>query len=221
MYHFKFWSQRFPKTKAKTLTEKLWKVDGAEGLWMVASKSNSRTPHTVKVFTNGRVDCDKGCPNYQAYSICAHCIGVTDQNGTLNNFVKWHRKGKRGTNLTGTCLCFVLFHFASFCFVSCLLVCLPLYLNICRTVQRWFAFEKWKESKINRNQKRKVIQSLQKQRHARESLVHLQTTVLQNNSLTTALQSQTGPCQHSVHFLLEICGFWTQRYPPVTVVDNR
>ena len=168
-------------SKAKTLTEKLWKVDGAEGLWMVASKSNPRTPHTVKVFTNGRVDCDKGCPNYQAYSICAHCIVVAKQNGTLNNFVKWHRKGKRGTNLTGKCLCFVLFHFASFRFVSfrfvlfcfvlfcfffvlflaCLSVYLPLYLNICRTVQRWFAFDKWKESKINGNQKRKGKQSLQ------------------------------------------------------------
>ena len=136
---------------------------------MVASKSNPRTPHTVKVFTNGRVDCDKGCPNYQAYSICAHCIVVAEQNGTLNNFVKWHRKGKRGTNLTGICLCFVLFHFVSFrfvlfCFVlflACLSVYLPLYLKICRTVQRWFAFEKWKESKINGNQKRKGKQSLQ------------------------------------------------------------
>ena len=47
------------------------------------------------------------------------------------------------------------------------------------------------------------------------------TTVLQNSPLTTDLQSQTGPCQHSVHFLLEICGFRTQKYPPVTVVDNR
>ena len=83
---------------------------------MVASKSNPRTPHTVKVFTNGRVKCDKGCPNYQAYSICAHSIVVAEQSGTLNNFVKWHRKEKRGTNLTGTYR-FVLF-------LVCLLVCL-------------------------------------------------------------------------------------------------
>ena len=41
-----------------------------------------------------------------------------------------------------------------------------------------------------------------KQHHARESLVDLQTTVRQNSPLTTALQSQRGPCQHSVSFLI-------------------
>ena len=35
----------------------------------------------------------------------------------------------------------------------------------------------------------------------------LQTAVLQKSPLTTALQRKTGPCQHSLHILMEICGF--------------
>ena len=86
--------------------------------------------------------------------------------------------------------CPVSFRFVFF--LACLSVYLPLYLNICRTVQRWFAFDKWKESKISGNQKRKGKQSRQSSA-MRESLAYLQTTVLQNSPLTTALQSQTRP----------------------------
>ena len=67
---------------------------------MTPSNNNPNAPHTVKVFSSGRVQCDKDCPNYRAYFICAHTIAVAEENGSLQSFVKWHRKEKRGTNLT-------------------------------------------------------------------------------------------------------------------------
>ena len=67
---------------------------------MTPSKKKPNAPHTVKVFSSGRVQCDKDCPNYRAYFICAHTIAVAEENGSLRSFVKWHRKRRRGTNLT-------------------------------------------------------------------------------------------------------------------------
>ena len=75
-------------------------MPGTDDTWMTPSTINPRTPHTVKLFSSGRVNCDKDCPNYRAYSICSHAVAVADQNGILGKFVKWHRKNKGGTNLT-------------------------------------------------------------------------------------------------------------------------
>ena len=67
---------------------------------MTPSISNPKSPHMVKLSPNGRVGCDNNCPNYRAYFICAYSVAVAEQTGSLDRFVKWHRKGKRGTNLT-------------------------------------------------------------------------------------------------------------------------
>lgn len=67
---------------------------------MTPSSNNPNAPHMVKVHSGGRAQCDKDYPNYRAYFICAHTIAVAQENGSLQSFVKWHRKEKRGTNLT-------------------------------------------------------------------------------------------------------------------------
>jgi hypothetical protein len=63
---------------------------GTDSTWM--------TPRMI--FSSGRVNWDKDCPNYRTYSICWHIVAVAEQNGILQKFVKWHRKNKGGTNLT-------------------------------------------------------------------------------------------------------------------------
>ena len=78
----------------------VWKLHGVDDTWMTPSSSNPRSPHTVKLSSSGRVSCDKDCPGYNAYFICAHTVAVADKAGTLTDFVKWHQKEKGGTNLT-------------------------------------------------------------------------------------------------------------------------
>ena len=159
---------------------------------MVASKSNPRTPHTVMVFTNGRIECDKECPNYRACSICVHSIVVGEQNGTLKKFVKWHRNENRGRNLTGislfvycasVCLFVCLFVCLSVCLSVCLFVCLFVYLVHFVCLLLCLSTTLWKESQIvDVNQKREGKHSIQSSamRQSRQSICELQ----QNSSET-------------------------------------
>ena len=78
----------------------VWKLHGVDDTWMTPSSSNPRSPHTVKLSSSGRVSCDKDCPGYNAYFICAHTVAVADKAGILTDFIKWHRKEIGGTNLT-------------------------------------------------------------------------------------------------------------------------
>ena len=78
----------------------VWKLHGVDDTCMTHSSSNPRSPHTVKLSSSGRVSCDKDCPGYNAYFICAHTVAVADNAGTLTDFIKWHRKEEGSTNLT-------------------------------------------------------------------------------------------------------------------------
>ena len=71
--------------KASKIKKKIWKVPGTNDTWMMPSNNNPNAPHTVNVFSSGHVQCDKDCPNYQAYFICAHTIAVPEEYGVFNN----------------------------------------------------------------------------------------------------------------------------------------
>ena len=54
---------------------------------------NSDQNYQVSLYVNdGQVVC--GCKGYKVYNICSHAIAVAQTNGTLYNYIQWHRRKK-------------------------------------------------------------------------------------------------------------------------------
>ena len=86
-----------------TLTTPLLAITNqSSDTFVVASSSDTRKPHIVNIFPNGKTDCSD-CPGFKASSLCKHTSTVfaklrrTDK---LIGFLARTKKGKRGINFS-------------------------------------------------------------------------------------------------------------------------
>lgn len=73
------------------------KPGASDGSFMVAGVSNK--VHSVTPGKGGSLTCDSHCVN-RSTKICEHTLAVAQLNGTLQEFVTWYKRSKRGPNLT-------------------------------------------------------------------------------------------------------------------------
>ena len=64
---------------------------------MVAGVSNK--VHSVTPGEGGSLSCDNNCEN-RSTKICEHTLAVAQLNGTLQEFITWYKRSKRGPNIT-------------------------------------------------------------------------------------------------------------------------
>ena len=82
---------------------RIWKLPGqtaAAVTWMAASTHNPESPHTVKTWTNGRVECDRKCVQWCTHGLCSHSIAVAEKAGILQKFMRWFNGKRRQPKLT-------------------------------------------------------------------------------------------------------------------------
>ena len=73
------------------------KPGASDDSFMVAGVSNK--VHSVTPGKGGSLSCDSNCVN-RSTKICEHTLAVAQLNGTLQEFVTWYKRSKRGPNLT-------------------------------------------------------------------------------------------------------------------------
>ena len=61
--------------------------------FIIASASNSSTPHTVIYHKNGKYYCGGQCVRFKSYKICSHTVAVAEYNEELHKFVQYFKKG--------------------------------------------------------------------------------------------------------------------------------
>ena len=54
---------------------------------MTVISLTSETSHTVQMLAHGKFACDKNCPRFKEFSMCAHTIAVASQTGKLVDFL--------------------------------------------------------------------------------------------------------------------------------------
>ena len=73
------------------------KPGASDGSFMVAGVSNK--VHSVTPGKGGSLSCDNNCVN-RSTKICEHTLAVGQLNGTLQEFITWYKRSKRGPNIT-------------------------------------------------------------------------------------------------------------------------
>ena len=69
-------------------------------LWYVASKEDSRRPHSVQVADTGRVTCDDRCIRWARHNICSHTVAVAENLGMLPKYLQWFRSRRKTCTVT-------------------------------------------------------------------------------------------------------------------------
>lgn len=57
---------------------------------MTVISLTTETSHTVQMLAHGKFACDKNCPRFKEFSMCAHTIAVASQTGKLVDFLGSH-----------------------------------------------------------------------------------------------------------------------------------